>query len=244
MHNDPQGRLAAAEEASRIREVYSERDQALAHDRYSAFQRGHLFSRQEAEVRLLDLLKQCGCRDLHDRCLIEIGCGLGYWLRRFVDWGARPESVVGIDVVHEYVIKARALVAPGVRVELGNALNVLERDHSFDVVAQLVMMSSVVEPQLRWRIAGEMDRILKPGGLVVWYDVYVGNPNNPHLRAITKSELRTLFPSYALHVRRTTLAPPLGRVVGQRSEWAYRALSLIPFARTHYAAVLEKPRQA
>jgi len=236
--------LLEEEETSRICQVYSKREQALAQDRYSAFQRGHLLSRQEAEVRLLDLLKQCGCRGLDGRRVIEIGCGLGYWLRRFVDWGACPESIVGIDVVHEYVIKARALVAPGVRVELGNALNVSERDRSFDVAAQFVMMSSVVDPQLRRQIAVEMDRILKPGGLLVWYDVYVGNPNNPHLRGITRSELQTLFPSYALHVRRTTLAPPLGRIVGQRSELAYRTLSLVPFARTHYAAVLEKPSQA
>src|SRR5262249_34064809 len=136
MLNDTRGPLAPAEEASRIRQVYFQRDQLLGDDRYSAFQRGHLLSRQEAEVRLLDLLNRCGCRDLRGRCIIEIGCGCGYWLRRFVDWGARPESVVGIDVVHHYVITARALVAPGVRVELGNALNVSERNHTFDVVAQ------------------------------------------------------------------------------------------------------------
>ena len=80
-----------AEEA-RIHEAYGRR--AVTDARYSWFDRGHLFTMQRLEWRVLQALHVHGMDPLFARRILEIGCGNGHWLRQFIQWGARPEKIV------------------------------------------------------------------------------------------------------------------------------------------------------
>jgi hypothetical protein len=83
--------------------------------------------------------------------------------------------------------------------------------------------------------------VVRPGGLILWYDYHVNNPSNPDVKAVKARELSRLFEGCAIDRHRVTLAPPLARVVAPRSRSIYSLLSAIPLLRTHYLAAIRRP---
>ena len=90
-------------------------------------------------------------------------------------------------------------------------------------------------------IANEIVRVLAPGGALLWYDFAFDNPQNPHVRGISRSEITRRFPQLAGKIKSVTLAPPLARLIVPRSWTLATFLETIPFLRTHLLAVLIKP---
>jgi ubiquinone/menaquinone biosynthesis C-methylase UbiE len=90
-------------------------------------------------------------------------------------------------------------------------------------------------------IASEMTRVLKPGGAVLWYDFWTSNPQNADVRGWNRRDIEGLFPDLKINLRRITLAPPVGRVVGNISVSLYRVLSALKVLNTHYLGVFQKP---
>ena len=125
---------------------------------------------------------------------------------------------------------AHLVVADGARLPVG--------DKTFDVVMQVTMFTSILDPALRRQVAAEMQRVLAPGGCILWYDFFLDNPRNADVRGVGRKELRSLFPGSHLSLRRVTLAPPLGRAVAPRSVLLARALEAVPLLRSHYAGVI------
>ncbi len=105
--NDLSSESARTEEA-RIRAVYVKRHRDDA--RYSWFSPGHLYIIQKRERRFLALLKRYNFAPLDTKKILELGCGTGYWLREFIRWGARPESIVGVDLLPDRVAEAKNCV--------------------------------------------------------------------------------------------------------------------------------------
>lgn len=100
-------------------------------------------------------------------------------------------------------------------------------------------MSSVLDGETRRRIAAETLRILRPGGLLVWYD-FIWNPLNRDVRGLRLGEIRALYPGCALDVRRVTLAPPLLRPLARLSMRLCRVVEAVPFLRSHYLIGVRK----
>ena len=90
------------------------------------------------------------------------------------------------------------------------------------------------------RMAEEIERVLAPGGVLLWYDFAFNNPRNPHVRKVTAGELRTLFPNLQGRIASVTLAPPIARAVAGVSWRLAMALSRVPWLQTHFLAVLRK----
>jgi hypothetical protein len=107
-------------------------------------------------------------------------------------------------------------------------------------VYQLTVFSSILDPAMRRAVAGEMARVLRPGGLVVSYDFRVARDRR-NTRPLRAAELSTLFPGFALDARRVTLIPPLARMLAARSWMLCELLETIPLLRTHELVVLVKP---
>src|SRR5262245_52302338 len=101
-----------AEEA-RIHEAYERR--ATGDARYSWFDHGHVCTIQPLERRMLVALRDYGMDPLHSQHILEIGCGNGYWLRQFIQWGARPENLTGVDLLEKHVAAAMKLCPPQVK---------------------------------------------------------------------------------------------------------------------------------
>ena len=111
-------------------------------------------------------------------------------------------------------------------------------DASFDLVLQSMMFSSILDPSVRAAAASEMARVLRPGGLVLWYDFFTDNPRNPNVRGVGRRELRELFPGFELRWRRVTLAPPLIRLLAPRARPLAAALQALKLLDTHALALL------
>jgi len=185
---------------------------------------------------VLALLKHEGVASLEKVRILEVGCGMGNWLRDVVRWGARPGNVHGVDLLTERVDAARRSVAPGVTVSQGDISALSYPDASFDLVIQSTVFSSILDEDRRKRTAAEMRRVLRPGGFILWYDLRVHNPANPNVRAIAQDELPLLFPGSRIRAERITLAPPIARALAPISTLACDVLSLIPWLRTHTLA--------
>jgi SAM-dependent methyltransferase len=228
-------------EEARIRAAFARR---LENDpRYSWFSPGHVFMVQERERRLLALLRQYGFDSLRTRKILEIGCGTGYWLREFIKWGARPENITGVDLLPERIVEAGILCPSQVTTICGSAGELGLPDRSYDLVLQSTVFSSILDSEMRRRVAGEMLRVLKPDGLVVWYDYHVNNPRNRDVRGVGKAEIRDLFPDSVLDLRPITVAPPLVRRLAPYSFLTCYLLGWIPWLCTHYLGVIRRTQK-
>lgn len=222
------------DEELRIRSSYA----ARSWDAYSWSAPAYQFMMQERERHVLALLHDQGVLPLSGHTLLEVGCGTGVWLRDFVKWGATPSNITGVDLLAERIDQARILCSPGVRVQTGTATDLEFPDASFDIVVQSTVFTSILDTAIRQQAAREMRRVVRPSGLIVWYDFHVNNPRNPDVRRVDKQELQALFPGCRIDSQRITLAPPLARAVAPRSWLLASLLATLPVLRTHTLAAI------
>jgi len=235
----PPGGSVDAEEA-RIRAVYKRREQDDA--RYSWFNPAYQLLVQQRERRVLTLLRRSGFIGLRSKAILEVGCGTGQWLRDFIKWGARPENVTGIDLLPDRVAKALELGPPGVRIQCCSAAQLPFADDTFEMVLQSTVFTSILDRDLKMRAAGEILRVLKRQGVVLWYDYYVNNPWNKDVRGVKRREIEELFPNCEIHLERITLAPPLARALVRYSYLLCYLLEKVPLLCTHYLGIIRKKR--
>jgi len=195
---------------------------------------------QERERRLLTLLKRYGFASLKEKKILEVGCGTGYWLREFIKWGALPENVTGIDLLADRVSKARRLCPPAVRIQCASAALLPFANERFDLVLQSTVFTSILDPDLKQRVAAEMMRVVKQQGLIVWYDYHVNNPWNNDVRGVKRREITQLFPDCQIELERITLLPPLARFLASYSYLGCYLLEKLPPLCTHYLGVIRK----
>lgn len=208
---------------------------------------------QELERALLDAVHRSGV-ELASARVLEVGCGAGAVLHRFVDFGAAHAA--GIDLMEQRVEEGRRL-HPELELRCGDAARLPWDDALFDVAMQVTCLSSVLDPALRTEIAAEMWRVLRPGGIAVSYDMRpapaplallrdllrrsgaLAPPPTP-IEGLSRAELARLFPEAPLHVRSLQLHTSLG-AVARRSRAAAVALRALPPLRSHLLAVAAKP---
>jgi SAM-dependent methyltransferase len=202
------------------------------------------FQIQERERHVLSLLDRHGLLPLSGKRILEVGCGTGKWLRDLIAWGADPETLYGVELLQGSAARARRLCPQSVSIECGNAAALRFDSDSFDLVLQATVFTSVLDPDMKRAMAAEMLRVLRPGGLVIWYDFFLRNPNNPYVQPVTKTDIKRLFPGCSIELRRVTLAPPLARMLAHRSWPTCALLSRLPPLCTHYLGALRKPAAA
>ncbi|HEX6533929.1 MAG TPA: class I SAM-dependent methyltransferase [Gemmatimonadaceae bacterium] len=230
-------------EEERIRRAYAARGSGegeVEDARYSWLSAGHQLIAQGAERGLLRALARAGVRTLARSRVLEVGCGSGQWLRALVQWGARPEHVTGIDLQLGRLAEARSRCAGGVGLAAASGASLPFADGTFDAVLQSTVFTSILDPAVRRAVAGEMLRVLRPGGVVLWYDFLVDNPRNPDVRGVRRGEVRALFPGCRVELRRITLAPPLARALAPRLRPLAVLLSAIPPLCTHLVGSIER----
>lgn len=177
---------------------------------------------------------------LGEASMLDVGCGSGSLLGTFASWGARPDRLAGVDLMADRIATARQQL-PGIHFEVVNAERLPFDDARFDIVSTFTVFSSLLDRGMATRVAHEVARVLKPGGVVLWYDLRVGNPNNPNVRGLALPEVNTLFPGYAVQFEAITLVPPLARRLGPATRLLYPVLAAVPILRTHYLGTLRKP---
>ncbi len=107
---------------------------------------------------------------------------------------------------------------------------------------QNVCFTSILDEEARRKAGGEIMRVLKPGGIMLWYDFRYNNPRNKQVRAVTTRQIRTYFPGMRLKSRSILLHPWIARMMVS-SFWraGYYLLYMIPFLRTHVFSEITWP---
>lgn len=167
--------------------------------------------------------------------VLDLGCGGGTWLTDLL----RPADIIGIDLLFERLVAARSRTTETALVCAdGSALPF--PDQQFDGVVVSTVFSSVRSADVRVGIANEIERVLRSGGFVLWYDFRIRNPFNPHTRPVSRRLLESLFAGFDQLIVPVTVVPQLARRLGPLTTPAYRGLSRVPGMRTHLLGLFRK----
>jgi ubiquinone/menaquinone biosynthesis C-methylase UbiE len=240
-------------EEDRARELYAQRDADAAWAaRWSPENPTARFTQEQrlAAIRALlpGLERRFGPPD--GWRVLEVGVGGGGllpWLRDAV--GVPEARLAGIDLSPDRVVRA-AQSLPSADIRAGSAAELPWPDASFDVVVASTLFSSVLDPTLRAAIARESLRVLRPGGVVMWYDMrsdfllagLFRRLAHPAEDWLSRREVAALFPGCTLELRPATLFLPLARPLVRVSPALARAAErAMPFFRGHWLGLIVKP---
>jgi ubiquinone/menaquinone biosynthesis C-methylase UbiE len=225
-------------EADRIADVYrayreTEAKQAL----WDEGNPGNQAILRERQSKTYKVLYSNGFLPLNGKKILEVGCGTGKTLAGLAELGAEPQNLFGVDLLPDRVEEAKARYS-NLHFECGNAEKLNFPNASFDLILFFTVFSSILDGDMAKNVASEAQRVLKPGGAMLWYDFRFNNPGNPNVRGIRKRDIKTLFPKLRMRLSTITLLPPIARRLGKSAPTVYPILSTIPFLRTHYLGLL------
>jgi len=223
---------------SRLRNEYTQRQQRLmGSDLYSPFNLANLFATQQRQREVLRLLKRNGITDLSGLAILELGSGAGGVLREFNALGASTRCLFGCDLLPERLTQAQRF-SPGLPLVCADGQNLPYPSAAFDLLLQYTVFTSVLDINVKANLAAEMLRVLKPNGLILWYDFWL-NPTNSQTHGIRPYEIQNLFPGCSYEFKRITLAPPIARRL-VRISWAFCALlEKLKLLNSHYLVAIQ-----
>lgn len=231
-------------EPERIRQAYLRyaADPAVRR-RWDPANAGNRAIHAERRRALRELLAAEGRLPLARQRVLEVGCGSGEVLASLVTDGAQPDLLHGVDLRADAIEEARR-AHPEMHWQCGNAERIDLPSSSFDVVLAFTVFSSILDDAMADNLAAEIGRLLRPGGIVVWYDFRVASPYNASVRAMTAARIATLFPGWPSTLRALTVLPPLVRRLGRAARVVYPLLARVPPLRTHWLGVIRRPVSA
>jgi SAM-dependent methyltransferase len=169
----------------------------------------------------------------HERAaILDVGCGVGNYHPTI---GRVVGSLTGVDVSEACIATARSR-NPGVTYDVYEGKRLPYPDAAFALAYAVCVLHHV--PPAGWsEFAGEMARVVRPGG---WIVVYEHNPHHPLTRKVvrdcefdrdavllTRSQMRRLFTDEGcreVEVRSILTLPPGGGLISRLD----RALAWLP----------------
>ncbi len=205
-------------------------------DIHTLFNPGDLFMIHQRQRELLASLRREGFFPIKNKRILEVGSASGGVLREFLLFGATPDLLHGLEYVAWRTKKAK-FAMPNLPLVNADGRYMPYTDACFDMVMQFTAISSILNDDVRRAIAAEMRRVVRPDGLIMWYDFWL-NPTNPQTRGVRRDEIRALFPGCRYSFRRITLAPPIARRLAPYSWQVCLLLERLRIFNTHYLAVI------
>lgn len=227
-------------EAKRLRSIYRERETSEIQALYSPFLACNLHADHERETAMVALLRSSGIWSLSGLKILDVGCSTGSMLRRLLNFKADASTLFGVDLMEERVNLAHNL-NPRLQLMCSDASALPFPNESFDLVIQSTLFTSVLDFNVQKLMAAEILRVMRCHARLIWYDFRYSNPRNKNVRGIGKSKIGALFPRCMVKYQRTTLAPPIARIVCRHSEFLYHILFAMKFLCTHYVCLIQKP---
>ena len=196
-------------------EAYYARQGADRNDRLNPEVVFQNFASEDAILRALRRINL----DRQSALVLDVGCGAGASLSRFLGLDMPPENLFGIDVLAERI---ESSPYHGLSLSVEDAQAMSFSDGQFDLVMESTMFVQLTDESVARHIAAEMLRVTTPGGFILLCDWRYGRPGKAdEYRALDRDRIRSLF-----HLEREcewvasypgALVPPLGRRV---SRWA------------------------
>ena len=196
------------------------------------------FKNKERESYYANILHNLFGSSLSDCKILEIGAGEGKNINFFKQIGIPSKNIMANELISNRIKRLKD-AHPDIHLLEGNALNI-QKVGPFDIIMQSLVFTSILDQSFRNKLANKIFELLKPNGIILWYDFVYNNPKNPDVLGVSKNEIRYLFPGASISFYRVTLAPPIGRRIGK----LYNLVNfLAPFFRTHVIAVIKKKNQ-
>ena len=226
-----------ADDLARLRTEYDRRQQRFAgKDTYSHFNPAYLFYVQQRQRDVLRLLRRHGVYPLSGKRILEVGCGRGGVLLEYLSVGASAGLLHGVEIDEKRMASAKMML-PHVGLVCADGQTLPYADGCFDIVMQYMAFSSVLDDAVKSNMAREMRRVLRPDGLILWYDFWL-NPTNAQTRGIRPDEIRRLFAGCRCEFQRITLAPPLARRIVPVSWLLAALLERLSVFNSYYLAAI------
>lgn len=225
------------QDLERLKAEYADRSVRLeGSDIYSPLNPSYLFAIQQRQRAIARLLQTSGIGSLTNKFILEIGCGRGDVLHELLVHRMDGGNLYGVELLPDRLTDAQ-MRFPGVHLAAADAQNLPYSAQQFDVVVQFTVFSSILDETIKTNIAAEMLRVVKPDGLILWYDFWL-NPTNPQTKGIRKPEIQELFPNCRFIFKRITLAPPIARKLVPLSWTVSALLEKFLFLNTHFLVAI------
>jgi len=227
----------SSNDIERLKQEYARRANDPGKD-YSPANPVQAFILSQRRIALQALLSDHHLQDLSGLRILEIGCGSGGVLNEFIQLGASSNNLFGIDLLPDRLTLAHSQ-NPSTNLCHADGQRLPYFPSAFDLVLQFTAFSSILDPEVKQNMAGEMLRVLKPGGALIWYDFW-WNPTNKQTKGIRPREIKHLFPGCLVDLRRVTLAPPITKLILPLSYWAAGTLESMKILNSHLLGLIKK----
>ena len=221
-----------------LKAEYQRRAKSGEDQKYSILNRPGLFAAQQRQRQVVHLLNKHNLANLGTQKVLEVGCGSGSILLDFLRLEAQQAGLFGIDILPYRLQEAQDRL-PRAGLGCADGRHLPFADHTFDLILQFTAISSILDETIQQQVAGDMLRVLKKDGAVLWYDFWL-NPVNNQTMGLTKKKIRHLFPNCQIDFQRITLAPPIARRLIPYSWGLPTILERLKFLNTHFLCLITK----
>ena len=131
--------------------------------------------------------------DLKNKKILDVGCAGGNTVKLMMSLGANEKNIYGIDIRKNRIEHAK-MMYPSAKFFKMDARNIKYPDNKFDFINIFTLFSSIKDSKSRKQISNEIQRVLKPNGLILYYDLRYANPINQNVVPIDQKEIDYMFP--------------------------------------------------
>lgn len=242
--NAHSGKSVDSGESEKVIKRYEEYDRpgSLARTIWTIYNPINHYYMVSRERHLVSLIKKHSL-DVGAMKILDVGCGNGGTLRDFLRYGAEPSNLHGVDLSRSRIESARGMLPSAVTLSAGDGERLAYPEAHFDAVILHVVLSSVLDDASRRKIASEVSRVLRPGGVVFYYDCFDRSMSSDRFRYVSRGELSGLFPGFSFDLRTTILRYEIGFRVAKFSWLACELLDMARIFNTYYIGLLTKGRR-
>lgn len=172
---------------------------------------------------------------LEGKDILDFGCGAGRWLRWYLELGATPNRLAGVDVSDGRFAEGHA-INPLIQLQQIDGEHLPFPDNSFDLVTDWVVFMAVPDEAWRVRLGQEILRVLRPGGYVFWWETLRADPR---LSDNLPLDPRRYFPGLQAEVKSVRLeGKPTDALTPGKRPWLSPLIDWLAPGVTHTAARL------
>jgi len=180
--------------------------------------------------------------------VLDVGCGDGDSVWTLLRLGFQASNVSGVDIQKEKIARAKA-GNPAVNFECADATSLEFQDETFDIAMESMMFLQLTDDDIAKRIAAEMIRVTRPGGILLVSDWRYSKPGSSEFKGVSARRIGELYQvgrrTEVCKRFRGPLVPPVGRFVSKYCSPAYFAIqAVLPFLAGHVVTVLRKRKTA